>query len=90
MQPDSIIPAARIVSFAFNEDMVHFQLNPRGVPILRPKRHDSVKPIIFEIVRNSSVEAGFLHCGSQAVAFLPQRPRFQSDFWAFTALTPNQ
>jgi hypothetical protein len=32
MQPDSMSPAAKIPSFTFNDDMVHFQSNPMAFP----------------------------------------------------------
>jgi hypothetical protein len=52
----------------------------RSAPSLRPKRHDSIKPIIAEIGHNSSTYTPVPHCGGIAVAFLPQLFRFSLRF----------
>jgi hypothetical protein len=56
---------------------------------LRPKRDDSVNPIIVELSRNSSTDAALLRCGTHAVAFLPQTPELPHHFDAKPLLSSN-
>jgi hypothetical protein len=56
---------------------------------LRPKRDDSVNPIIVELSRNSSTDTVLLRCESYAVAFLPQTPDLPHHFGAKLPLSSH-
>jgi len=56
---------------------------------LRLKCDDSINPIIAKTGNYSSACRAVRHCGSLAVAFLPQVLRFLVDFRAGVVLLPN-